>query len=147
MVAHLRYTKKSHIYNHSDTKTFQSIIVDGGLIIAEVFPLEVAHFKQDFNIYNHWILVNLSIIWMVFIKRYFEQKRVRIHETYFSKECFKTRHIHTYYCHRVINTSNGIHINASKTKYMIFRGRKAVNPTSPDGQPLTIKIHQNNWTE
>ena len=104
MVPHLRYTKKSHIYNHSDTKTFQSIIVDGGLIIAEVFPLEVAHFKQDFNIYNHWILVNFSIIWMVIIKRYFEQKHVRIHETCLSKECFKTRNIHTYYCHRVINT-------------------------------------------
>ena len=37
---------------------------------------------------------------------------------------------------------NGIHINASKTKYMVFRGRKAVNPPSPNGQPLIINIHQ-----
>ena len=35
---------------------------------------------------------------------------------------------------------NGIHINVAKTKYMVFRGKKTVNPTSPNGQPLTISI-------
>ena len=36
----------------------------------------------------------------------------------------------------------GIHINVSKTKYMIFRGGKPVNPTSADGLPLELDVHQ-----
>ena len=39
-------------------------------------------------------------------------------------------------------TRNGIHINATKTKYMVFRGKKNTDPISSEGQPLTIKIDQ-----
>ena len=38
-------------------------------------------------------------------------------------------------------TNNGIYINADKTKYMIFRGKNAVNPLSLEGHQLGINIH------